>query len=52
MIKIKFERKSKKECIEKILNDKVLPHKSLNILKDIEFDLEILLNEICNQSIK
>jgi hypothetical protein len=45
---IKFESKNKKECMEKISKEKILPHKSLNILKDIEFDIEILKNEICN----
>jgi len=45
---IKSDEELRNECIQKISEDKVIPPKSLNILKDIEFDLEILLDEICN----
>jgi hypothetical protein len=36
-----------KECIEKIEKKKVIPHKTKNLLKDIEYDAEIVKKEIC-----
>ena len=48
MINIIIEKQRKKQCIDKISNDKILPHKSFNILMDMEFDEQILLDEICD----
>jgi len=36
-----------KECLEKIENRKVIPHKTKNLLKDIEYDTEVIKKEIC-----
>ena len=48
MRNIKIKKKPEKECIDKISNEKVLPHKSYNILMDLEYDKQILLDDICN----
>jgi hypothetical protein len=39
------------KCIEKINNNKVLSTKTYNVLKDMKFDLQILLDDICNNII-
>ena len=36
-----------KECLEKIEKRKVIPHKTKNLLKDIEYDTEVIKKEIC-----
>ena len=46
MIKITNEEELK-NCIEEIEKDKVVPHKTQNLLKDIEYDTEILKEEAC-----
>lgn len=48
MRNIIIEKKTKKECIDKISKEKILPHKSYNILMDLEFDEQILLDDICD----
>jgi len=35
------------ECIEKIEKKKVVPHKTSNLLKDMEYDARVLKEEIC-----
>ena len=35
------------ECIENIEKKKVMPHKTSNLLKDIEYDAMALKEEIC-----
>lgn len=35
------------ECIENIEKKKVMPHKTSNLLKDIEYDSRVLKEEIC-----
>ena len=39
--------KNFQECIEKIEDHKVIPHSTYNKLKDIEFEYEEFVNEIC-----
>lgn len=34
-------------CVEKIEKKKIIPHKTHNILKDIEYDAEVIKKEIC-----
>jgi len=36
-----------KECLEEIEKKKVIPHKTNNLLKDIEYDAEVIKKEIC-----
>lgn len=36
-----------KECLEEIEKKKVIPHKTNNLLKDIEYDTEVVKKEIC-----
>ncbi len=36
-----------KDCKEKVLKKKLLPHKTINILKNIEYDINVLLKELC-----
>ena len=35
------------ECIENIENNKVIPHSTQNILKNLEFEEDIFIQEIC-----
>ena len=35
------------ECIENIEKKKVMPHKTSNFLKDMEYDARVLKEEIC-----
>ena len=35
------------DCLEEIEKKKVIPHKTENILKDIEYDTDIFKKEIC-----
>ncbi len=35
------------ECIENIEKKKVMPHKTSNLLKDMEYDARVLKEEIC-----
>lgn len=35
------------ECIENIEKKKVMPHKTSNLLKDMEYDTRVLKEEIC-----
>ena len=35
------------ECIEKIVEKKVMSHKTSNLLKDMEYDARVLKEEIC-----
>ena len=35
------------ECIENIEKKKVMPHKTSNLLKDMEYDAMVLKEEIC-----
>ena len=35
------------ECIEKIEKKKVMSHKTINLLKDMEYDEKVLKEEIC-----
>ena len=35
------------ECIENIEIKKVMPHKTSNLLKDMEYDVRVLKEEIC-----
>ena len=35
------------ECIENIEKKKVMPHKTSNLLKDMEYDSRVLKEEIC-----
>jgi len=35
------------ECVEKIEKKKVVPHKTRNLLKDMEYDARVLEEEIC-----
>ena len=37
-----------KECVERIHRTKAIPYNINNILKDIEYDKEIVIQEICN----
>ena len=39
--------KEMKECIEDIEKKKIISHKTNNILKDIEYDSEVIKKEIC-----
>ncbi|MFX0011024.1 MAG: hypothetical protein ACFE9R_11965 [Candidatus Hermodarchaeota archaeon] len=41
------DNKEIKECIEEIEKKKVIPHKTRNILEDIEYDKEVIEKEIC-----
>ena len=34
-------------CLDKIEKKKVIPHKTKNLLKDIEYDSEVIKKEIC-----
>ncbi|MFW9952048.1 MAG: hypothetical protein ACFFKA_18160 [Candidatus Thorarchaeota archaeon] len=46
MIKLTKE-KEMKDCLDKIKKEKVIPHKTNELLKDIEYDTEIIKKEIC-----
>ena len=35
------------ECMNEIERKKVIPHKTNNLLKDIEYDSEIIKKEVC-----
>ena len=35
------------ECVENIEKKKVMPHKTSNLLKDMEYDARVLKEEIC-----
>ena len=35
------------ECVENIEEKKVMPHKTSNLLKDMEYDARVLKEEIC-----
>ncbi len=35
------------ECIDNIEKKKVMPHKTSNLLKDMEYDARVLKEEIC-----
>jgi hypothetical protein len=35
------------ECVDKIERKKVLPHKTSNLLKDLEYDARVIKEEIC-----
>ena len=35
------------ECVEKLEKKKVVPHKTSNLLKDMEYDARVLKEEIC-----
>ena len=36
-----------KECLDELENKKVIPHKTHNLLKDVEYDTEVVKKEIC-----
>ena len=36
-----------KECLDEIEKKKVIPQKTNNLLKDIEYDTEVIKKEIC-----
>ena len=36
-----------KDCLKEIEKKKVIPHKTNNLLKDIEYDTEVIKKEIC-----
>lgn len=36
-----------KECIDKIDNKKVISQKTQNLLKNVEYDTEVIKKEIC-----
>ncbi len=36
-----------KECMDEIDKKKVIPHKTNNLLKEIEYDSEVIKKEIC-----
>jgi hypothetical protein len=36
-----------KECVDKIENKKVISQKTQNLLKDVEYDTEVIKKEIC-----
>ncbi len=40
------------ECVEKIEEKKVLPHKTINLLKDMEYDARVLEEEICENLVE
>ena len=42
MISRKFE-----ECVEKLEKEKVMSHKTSNLLKDMEYDARVVKEEIC-----
>jgi len=44
MIEISDEMK---DCLERIEKKKVIPQKTKNLLKDIEYDTEVIKKEIC-----
>ena len=35
------------DCLDEIEKKKVIPHKTINLLKDIEYDSEVIKKEIC-----
>jgi hypothetical protein len=35
------------DCLEEIKKKKVIPHKTHNLLKNIEYDTEVIKKEIC-----
>ena len=35
------------ECVDNIEKKKVMPHKTSNLLKDMEYDARVLKEEIC-----
>ena len=35
------------ECVDNIEKKKVMPHKTSNLLKDMEYDTRVLKEEIC-----
>ena len=36
-----------KECIDKLDNKKVIPQKTKNLLKNVEYDAEVIKKEVC-----
>ncbi|NVM44780.1 MAG: hypothetical protein HWN79_07670 [Candidatus Lokiarchaeota archaeon] len=36
-----------KECLDEIEKKKVIPHKTNKLLKDVEYDTEVIKKEIC-----
>ena len=36
-----------RECIDEIEKKKVIPQKTYNLLKDVEYDTEVIKKEIC-----
>jgi len=40
------------ECVESLEKKKVVPHKTSNLLKDMEYDARVLKEEICENLIK
>jgi len=36
-----------KECLDDIEKKKIIPHKTKNLLKDVEYDTEVIKKEIC-----
>ena len=40
------------ECIEKIEKQKVMSHKTSNLLKDMEYDEKVLKEEICKSLVE
>jgi hypothetical protein len=41
------DNKEIRECIDEIEKKKVIPHKTRNLLFDIEYDKEVIEREIC-----
>lgn len=36
-----------KECLDELENKKVISQKTNNLLKDVEYDIEVIKKEIC-----
>ena len=41
------DEKEMNDCLDEIEKNKVIPHKTNNLLKDIEYDSEVIKKEIC-----
>jgi hypothetical protein len=44
---VKTTSRELKECVDKLEEKKVMPHKTSNLLKDMEYDVKVLKEEIC-----
>ena len=41
------DEKEINDCLEEIEKKKIIPHKTQNLLKDVEYDTEVIKKEIC-----